>query len=175
MREATQKIKVYRTMNQLNQNKSTLLPENIPQELKALKQWVLYRIKEINGRLTKPPYRANGRKASSTDSKTWCTFEQAVEAYKKGFAGIGFVFTEDDPYCGIDFDHCVNLETKVIESWAMEWIGKFASYTEYSPSGTGIHIIVQGQIPSEKGIKKGDYEMYDHARYFTFTGDIIEP
>ncbi len=164
-------------MKTVERNKSALFPENIPDELKALKQWVVYRLekKPEKDKLEKVPYKTNAVNASTTNPKTWCSFEQAVEAFEEeGFDGIGFVFTKDDPYCGIDFDHCVNLETKVIESWAMEWIGKFASYTEYSPSGTGIHIIVQGQILSEKGIKKGDYEMYDHARYFTFTGDIIE-
>ena len=57
---------------------------------------------------------------------------------------------------------------------AKEWIEKFQSYTEYSPSKTGTHTIVKGKLPCEKGIKKGDYEIYDYARYFTFTGDVIE-
>ena len=163
-------------MNQLEADKSTLLSENIPEELKALDQWVVYRLEKVKDRLTKPPYQVNGYKASSTKPETWCAFEQAFEAYnKKNFDGIGFVFTKDDPYTGIDFDGCVNPETKSIESWAMEWIVKFSSYTEFSPSKTGTHTIVKGKLPCEKGIKKGDYEIYDHARYFTFTGDVIEP
>jgi putative DNA primase/helicase len=146
----------------------------IPEELKELRQWVVYRLEVVKGRLTKPPYQTNGYKANTTNPKTWCAFDEALDAYKqKDFDGIGFVFTEDDPYTGIDFDHCVDPETKAIEPWAMEWIDKFDSYTEYSPSKTGTHTIVKGKLPCEKGIKKGDYEIYDHARYFTFTGDVI--
>lgn len=164
-------------MNATNElNNPVLIPENIPEELKALNQWVVYRIEEINGRLTKPPYQTNGKKASTTDPETCCTFEQALEAFQeKNFDGIGFVFTKDDPYTGIDLDDCVNPETKAIESWAMDWINRFSSYTEFSPSKTGTHTIVKGELPCEKGIKKGDYEIYDHARYFTFTGDVIVP
>ncbi len=165
-------------MNQLKLNKLTLFPENIPEELKDLNQWVVYRLVEKPGK-EKPdkiPYQTNFSKASVINPKTWCSFAQALASYqKKNFDGIGFVFTKDDPYTGIDFDGCVNPETKVIEPWAKDWIDKFASYTEFSPSRTGTHTIVKGKLPSDKGIKKGDYEIYDWGRYFTFTGAIIEP
>ncbi len=160
-------------------NKPILIPENIPEELKKRRQWIVYRFEKKPGK-EKPdkiPYQTNEvYKASSTNPKTWCSFEEALAAYEtKGFDGIGFVFTKDDPYCGIDFDSCVNPETKAIEPWAKEWIDKFASYTEYSPSGTGTHTIVKGKLPSGKGKKKCDYEVYDWGRFFTFTGDIIDP
>ncbi len=139
------------------------------------RSWVVYRIEEISERLTKPPYQTDGKKASVTDPQTWCSFEQALDAYKtRGFDGIGFVFTKDDPFCGIDYDKCVDPETKTLEPWAKKWIDKFASYTEYSPSMTGAHTIVRGKLPSESGKKKGYYEIYDHSRYFTFTGNIID-
>ncbi len=156
-------------------NKPKLFPENIPEELKALRQWVVYRIDDRKGKLTKVPYQVNGRKASSSDPDSWCSFKQALGTYQtKGFDGIGFAFTENDPYCGVDFDDCVDPETKAIESWAKEWIDKFSSYTEYSPSMTGVHIIVKGKLPSKSGKKRGDYEIYDHSRYFTFTGNVID-
>ncbi|MCR4289886.1 MAG: AAA family ATPase [Candidatus Scalindua sp.] len=162
-------------MKQLELNKSNLFPEKIPEELKVLNQWVVYRLIKKQGKekLSKVPYQTKYGKANSTNPKTWCTFEQVLEAYtNKNFDGIGFVFTKDDPYCGIDLDKCINPETNVIEPWAKNWIDKFESYTEYSPSKTGTHTIVKGKLPSEKGKKKGDYEIYDHARYFTFTGNI---
>ncbi len=162
-----------------NLNKPNLIPENIPQELKDLNQWVLYRLVKKPGK-EKPdkiPYQTNGiYKASTTNPKTWCSFEDALVAYEtKGFDGIGFVFTKDDSYTGIDFDNCVNPETKTIKPWAKEWIDKFASYTEFSPSMTGTHTIVKGKLPSEKGKKKADYEIYSHSHYFTFTGDVVDP
>jgi len=161
------------------QNKQNFFPYNIPVELKTRKQWVMYRLVKKPGKdkLEKVPYQVNTVKvkaASTTSPRTWSTFEQAEKAYEKGgFDGIGFVFTKDDPYCGVDLDTCVNPDTNDMEPWAKEWIDKFASYTERSPSGTGIHAIVKGKLPFEKGTKKGNYEIYDWGRFFTFTGNII--
>ncbi len=162
-------------INQQKVNKPNLFSENIPEELKEHNQWVVYRMEERNGKRTKVPYQSEGRRASSTDPGTWCSFTQAFNTYKtKEFDGIGFVFTKDDPYCGIDYDTCVIPETKTLEPWAKVWIDKFASYSEYSPSMTGVHTIVKGKLPSQRGKRKGCYEIYDHSRYFTFTGDRID-
>ncbi len=159
-------------------NKPSISVESIPEELKACNQWVMYRLMKKPGKV-KPdrvPMRANFSNASVTNPKTWCSFDDAVSALKKkNFNGIGFVFTGEDPYCGVDMDSCVNPKTNIIESWAKDWIDKFASYTELSPSGTGVHIIVKGKLLSEKGKKKEDYEIYDRKRFFTFTGNIISP
>jgi len=164
-------------MKKLELERTSLFTENIPEELKELDQWVVYRLEyqPEKEKPTKPPFQANGKKAKSTDPETWCTFKEVCDAYETGsFEGIGFVFTNDDPYCGIDLDNCKNPETDIIETWAKDWVDKFQSYTEYSSSNTGIHIIVKGNLPSETGKKKGDYEMYDHSRYFTFTGNLVD-
>ena len=71
------------------------------------------------------------------------------------------------PCVGIDLDKCRNAESGVIELWAKEIIEKLNSYTEISPSGTGIHIWVKGAIP-KTGRRKGRIEIYDSGRdYFT--------
>src|SRR5262249_50949154 len=88
-------------------------------------------------------------------------------AYRGG--GIGYVFAPDDPYVGIDLDHCVDLETLDIAAWAKAHIGALKSYTEQSPSGTGLHILVKGTLPPG-GRRKGRVEMYDAGRFFTITG-----
>lgn len=131
----------------------------IPKELQALPQWVVYRLPD------KIPLQANGERARTNDSSTWATFGEVKEAV--GFDGIGFVFTENDPYCGIDLDHCINAGKFTEEK--KKWVRHFNSYSEVSPSGKGIHITVKGKLPAE-GSKKGDYECYDRRRYFTFTG-----
>lgn len=145
----------------------TLLPENIPAELRRLARWVVFRFEERakeNGETetTKVPYQPNGRKAQSTNPGTWVTFEEAMRA--SGFDGIGFVL--GDGITGIDLDHCVT--DGVIEEWAQVIIDSFASYTEYSVSGTGIHILIRGQVPDGlKGRRKGAIECYSEGRYFT--------
>src|SRR5918997_852027 len=121
--------------------------ENIPKELKVRPQWVVW--KAVGEKPDKVPYSARtGRKASSTDLMTWSTFEEALEAYEKGkCAGLGFVFSSGDPYAGVDLDGCRDSRTGEIELWAAEIIDGLDSYTELSPSGEGVHIIVKGKVP----------------------------
>jgi putative DNA primase/helicase len=83
-------------------------------------------------------------------------------------AGVGFVFTKDDPYAGIDLDHCRNPETGEIAPWAQAIVDYLSSYTEVSPSGTGVKIFVRGALPA--GAHKSAIEAYDSGRYFTVTG-----
>ena len=141
--------------------------------LRELCQWVVWRTEPRPGssKPTKVPYSPiSGRKADSTAPRTWAGYEEAVEARRKhGYDGIGFVFSKDDPYCGVDLDHCRNPETGEIESWAQEIISELDSYTEISPSGDGVHIILRGTLPPGRN-RKGDFETYDHARYFSITG-----
>ena len=153
--------------------------ESIPQELKDLKQWVVWKL-EIgkDNRLTKVPYRIDlpGAKASATNPKSWTTFKNAVFTLEneKGYAGIGFVFTESDPYIGIDFDKCIEKETGLVYPSLEQDILSLNSYTEISQSGTGIHVIGRGTNPDPdgKGSKNGNFEMYSSGRYFTLTGNI---
>jgi putative DNA primase/helicase len=143
---------------------------NIPGELKARPEWVLWRA--VGEKPDKVPYSARtGRRASSTDLLTWGTFQEALEAYKNGeYAGLGFVFSSADPYTGIDLDDCVD-EDGEIALWALEIARYLESYTEISATGTGLHIIVRGEIPNRR---KGDVEVYSSKRFFTMTGHVVE-
>jgi hypothetical protein len=141
------------------------------QNIRDLRQWLCWRTEERDGKSTKVPYSPlTGERASSTDPKTWASYSAAVTASKEqGYGGIGFVFTPDDDLCGIDLDACIDLETGEIESWAQEMIEELDSYTEISPSGTGVHILVRGTLPEGRN-RKGRFEAYDRGRYFTVTG-----
>ena len=142
--------------------------KNIPLELRKLKQWVVYK----NEHKTRIPYQVAGRcqkKASSSDPSTWTTFGAASAAVKNKLAdGIGFVFTSDDPYTGIDLDNKQDDAEKAADNDM--WVTSFDSYTERSPSGMGYHIIVKGEVGT--GINKDGFEAYSQGRYFTFTGDV---
>jgi putative DNA primase/helicase len=152
-------------------------PSEIPEAMKARPQWVVWKLKFVDGKWKKVPVNAkNGRFASSTNPSTWSTFEQSRKYYEHhrgaGIMGIGFVFTKDDPYTGVDLDHCRDAETGDILPWALEIVQYLSSYTELSPSGTGLHIIVFGVLPP--GLRKvGDVEMYDDLHYFTITGNLL--
>jgi len=147
--------------------------DGIPSELKALPQWVCWRWEERGDNWTKPPFQPSGVYAASTDSTTWSTFEDVRAAYRNGgFAGIGFVLAKGDGIIGIDLDHCVDPQTGEIESWAWEIVNEMNSYTERSPSGTGLRILARGKLPGT-GHKRGNIEVYDRGRYLTVTGQVV--
>lgn len=159
----------------------------IPDELKALPQWVCWKyVKRANApKPTKLPYNAiTGDMAESDNPMTWATFAQAVDCWEghgDTFAGIGFVFSELDPYCGIDLDDCLNEQGEPHPS-ASRALSLLASYSEISPSGRGVKIIVRATKPGDSckrtGIKwtpndTGAIEIYDRLRYFTITGNVV--
>jgi putative DNA primase/helicase len=152
-------------------------PEGIPpQGLIELPQWVAWKMElGKDGRPTKVPYNARtGAKASSTNPQTWADYRMAARrAQTPGYSGVGFVVSPDDPYTGIDLDHCRDAETGEIEDWAQEIISELSSYTEVSPSGTGVRIFVHAVLPDGKR-RTGRIEMYDSARFFTVTGRHLE-
>ncbi len=147
----------------------------IPPDLAERPQWVIWRWEERDGKATKPPYSAiNGGLASSTDPSTWTTFDKAHAVSGEGdWNGVGFVFTEDDPFAGADLDKCRNPVTGSIDPKAREVVDALNSYTEISPSGTGLHVICRGPLPPG-GRKRGTLEMYDSGRYFCVTGEHLE-
>lgn len=156
--------------------------QNIPQELKDLKQWVCFKMEEVVDEKTgekkqkKVPKNPNGiYNAKINDTKTWGTFSEAVESCRKnGYENIAFALTENDPYCGIDIDKCLD-ENGVFNAISQEILNLFKNtYSEYSRSGTGIHIIFKGDM-SEKGRKNPKFglEFYKSDRFLVCTGNVI--
>src|SRR5258708_7649858 len=80
----------------------------LPAELLEYKQWVLWRRAEVDGRKTKLPISPwSGKLASCNKPQTWSTYRHVRYALRRFRCdGVGFVFTEDDPFCGIDLDSC---------------------------------------------------------------------
>lgn len=158
----------------------TALPvriEGIPDELRDRKQWVVwqYFLKDPTAKKpwTKKPLRPNGQPAATTDSKTWSSFDAVARAYAQGrYDGIGFVFTADDAYVGVDLDAHRHPETGALDEVARDVIARLpGAYVEVSPSATGLHLIARGVLPP--GPRKRDeigVEMYEAGRYFCMTG-----
>ncbi|GAB1378771.1 hypothetical protein [Pararhodobacter aggregans] len=138
-------------------------PQNIPEELKLLPQWVGH------NEAKEPINVHTGRLASSTARSTWATFDQAAAAVAEGrVLGLGFVLTEDDPYTLIDLDVKQGEQPTELQN---DIVKQFESYAEYSPSGRGLHIIVKGSVP--KGRKTRYVEIYSTGRYMTVTGNVF--
>jgi primase-polymerase (primpol)-like protein len=143
--------------------------------LTSLDQWVCWRREERDGKATKVPVEpATGGYASTTEPDTWTDVETALEAVETANAdGIGFVFTDDDQFVGVDLDDCRDPESGTIDDWARDVVTRLDSYAEVSPSGTGVHVIVEGELPEGRS-RKGDVEMYETSRFFTVTGDRLD-
>ncbi len=134
-------------------------------ELKELPQWVGYTAKKV------PMNPHSGGAAASNNPETWGTAAQAWAAKKRrGWAGIGFVFTIQTGVIGVDLDDCFidTPDGRRLSDMARQVVQMLNSYTELSPSGNGLHILACGSIPHS--IKQPGFEMYNELRYFTVTG-----
>ena len=158
----------------------TVEPGNIPSALKARRQWVLWKSEEQDGKKTKVPYQKpinkTDYKASTASPSTWGHFDELWTYYDTlgGYSGVAFVISANDPYTGIDLDHCVDQEGN-IEPWAQNIIDRLDSYTEISPSGTGIRIFVKGEKPGSR-CRTGqfpNFEIYNQLRLLSLTGNHL--
>lgn len=165
---------------------------NIPEPLREYNQWICWGTEErTNGDdetyetkvpldVTKP-----GAHAACDDPETWVSFERACEydRHHETTDGIGFVFTDDDPFTGIDFDNVVDDDSLDWEEWARAHIECVDSYTERSPTKTGAHTIARGTKPGDRcrtgmeqtleKFEKSEIEIYETDRFFTVTGDHV--
>jgi len=154
---------------------------NLPPAMRERQQWLLWRLEEIPGRdgLQKVPYYCNGAKrkgdlGGADDLARLAPFDAAVQrlAGSLHWSGLGFAFLgAADGLIAIDLDGTVDADTgELLRPEHLQIIDACASYTERSPSGTGVHIIVAGQCDSFKHDSVG-VEVYCGGRYFTCTGD----
>ena len=140
---------------------------NIPYELRLLKQWVGVGVD------SKVPMRIDTLySASSTNPDTWCSFADAKEAIEQGEISYpGFVFN-DNGIVGIDIDDGYD-EYGLMSELAADIIGKCGSYTEKSKSGRGFHILLKGDLPFKGKNNLKGVEIYKTARYFIMTGETV--
>lgn len=140
---------------------------NIPDELKALPQWVgAYRNSKV------PIMTTCNCAASSIEPDTWSTFQDAAMAVEKGrYDNIGFVFN-DNGIVGIDIDTGYD-EEGFVSPLAADIINKCKSYTERSRSGRGFHILLKGELPFKGKNNLNGVEIYKQSRYFIMTGDVL--
>lgn len=125
----------------------TALPDSIIQN----GLFCCWKYEERNGRKTKVPYQPEtGLGAKSNDPSSFVPYKTAVQA--SGYDGIGIgIF---NGICAIDLDNCVS-DSGYYTQTAAEIVALMHSYTEYSPSGNGLHILF-----SAKGFQ------YDTKRFY---------
>lgn len=149
--------------------------ETVPGVLRELRQWACWDHEREHDGWKKKPYQPGGEPASSIDPATWVSFEGACAG---DFDGIAFCLSEDDPHCVVDLDNCRDPKTGEIEAWAAKIVSRLDSYTEISPSGTGLHVWVRARKPgprcrfeSQNGLRR--IEIYDKDQFITVTGNCL--
>lgn len=171
VKKAKQKIEEYQNDRKYE--------KNTPLNLRNRNQFIIWKYELVKdkdglptGRITKVPYNPKtGNRAASNSRSSWSDFDTACNAVDKYNAnGVGIMFANG--LIGIDIDHCIDDEGNLSEQ-AQEITKAIDSYTEYSPSGKGLHIFCFGKIPDE-GNKRDDVEIYSKDRFFTLTGDLFE-
>jgi predicted P-loop ATPase len=141
-------------------------------DIRKQKRWVLWNLEEVEGRQTKVPYSVQGKRASSTDPSTWTDYATAKRANEMFGSGIGIVFTPAEDLLGIDIDHVLEdgkLAGEHIDS-IHKLIKEAKTYTEISPSGTGLHLYLSLSAPlTLTASRHSPFEAYTSGRYFTYT------
>lgn len=150
-----------------------LRADTIPASLKTVPHWVTWRYEprpEGVGKPHKKPLTPSGRPADITNPRTWSSFDNCVESYTRGqgIAGVGYVLTKSDPVVGIDLDNCLVGDQLAPDAQEITYL--LDSYTEISPSGRGLRILVNADVGEWGGRRRGGLEIYSDRRYLTITG-----
>ena len=147
-------------------------PPGIPDALKGLNQWVVWNYRQVDGKLKKPPLNPRTmRDAGTNDPHTWSDFATALAVYEDGKAdGIGVVMRAGSGVVGIDLDDCIAPDGTV-EPNALRIVEMINSYTELSPSGTGLHVFALAELPVAR--RSGPVELYGTSQYLTVTGAVF--
>ncbi len=170
--------------NQALKKPSAIMPdlESVPEYLRKFPHWILWRYDLVEGKYRKVPYCPYSQfKAKTNNKNSWSAFSYARNAYESNrtkYDGVAIVASSDDDLVLIDLDHHLehNEETGefILTTFAAEIIESFDSYTEISPSQTGIHIIIRGKLPENIRHKVAELglEVYDTGRSLAITGRI---
>lgn len=157
-------------------------PDNIPAEMAKLRRWAPWRAEwdEKKQKWTKIPHRASRPEfgLSNKNATGWVTLAEALAAYRanpKLFAGVGYLMTGPHGITGVDLDHCRDPQTGKIDDWASSVVSRLNSYTEVSPSGTGLHAMVLGDVPEDWTNHERGIEVYggNEARFLCITGQAL--
>tara|TARA_R110002073_G_scaffold233985_1_gene395249 strand:- start:18409 stop:19488 length:1080 start_codon:yes stop_codon:yes gene_type:complete len=168
-------IEEHPTMSAVS-NKPFIDVNAVPAMLRRFDQWVCWKDvqDQRGGRRRKVPVNPKSRRfASVTDRSTWTNIDTAILTYSKHLDeldGIGFVFTMDDPFIGVDLDDCRDPNTGNLSVTADEILDFLPTYTEVSPSGTGLKAIatIDSVFPSRRR-SDPEIEIYSSGRFFTIT------
>jgi len=149
----------------------------VPQAMRDRPQWLLWRYVagEPGKKPRKMPFYVSGRQrvgaqGSEADRAALTSFDIALTHLARGHhEGLGFAFLPGDGLIGIDIDGAIDPGSGEVAPRCQAIVDACGSYTELSPSGRGVHIIVEGESATFKDNSIG-LEVYCGRQYFTVTG-----
>lgn len=149
----------------------------VPKTMQRAKRWAVWRYEDNGGaKPQKVPYSAYyDGKASTANLKAWAYYSQAeAKLLYSDFDGLGYLFTAADGLTFIDLDHCIDNDGE-LSPFARDILALFpTTYTEYSISETGLHLVIKGSVPAAYKNEALGIEIYNTGRYMAFTGNVIE-
>lgn len=179
-----------------------LFPKQL-QKYKSMNIWINYctvQNEKLHSGFDKVPINPHNLKFANVTERQNCTdFDTAIlnidkeitlyyqptrQNIKTKISGVGIILEFAD-LVGIDLDDVVDTETGIINPTALKTVDFLSSYAEYSVSGRGLHILVDGRLHTKevnaRGLSKGikyrfddfEIEMYDNSRYLTFSGNVF--
>jgi hypothetical protein len=169
-----------------------IIAANIPEELRRLPQWTLWKF--LPGKATpanpnpkprKVPFWKRDCPASSTNPRTWSQFARVLDEYllrRNWWDGLMFALIENNGITFIDADNAYPSDAAEIAPWAAGLQRRFAdTFQEASVSDTGFHILCHARAPrgGQWTVHRGEaeigkVEVYDHARFVVMTGATAE-
>jgi len=149
--------------------------DRLPSSLLERAQWIVWRSEHRDGKRTKVPLDPATKECASVDEPSqWVDYQTARQSlHVDAVDGLGFVFTDSDPFVGVDLDDCRNPITGELSPLAHDITTTLDSYTEVSPSGLGVHVLARGDLPRTRR-RRGSLEVYDDGRFFTITGRHLD-
>lgn len=144
------------------------------EELKTQRRWLLWRYEASkSGKPTKVPHAPSGRKARTNDPSTWSNYAECAAVVSQ-FSGIGLA--TGNGLVSADLDDVI-VNGKIIPE-ATEIVTALNSYTEVSPSGTGLLVLACGVLPGAGFARKlgpeSAVEIKSDGFFHTFTGQHLE-
>jgi hypothetical protein len=147
-----------------------------PEAFKRFAQFIIYKTvpsASRPGKMDKLPcdYRT-GQMCNAHDPANWtdyATAKAAATARCEGW-GVGFVFTENDPFWFLDIDGClIDGQWSAVALSLCQMLA--GAYVEVSASGKGLHIFGTGKPPAHKS-RNATYglEFYSSGRFVALTG-----
>jgi hypothetical protein len=154
-------------------------------EVKSLDQWICWRYMKGKGQKRKKPptHPTGGHDINPLKPSNWMAYDLASMYSKSSpfLEGIGFVPTENDDLCFLDFDERIDEETGEIPVSISKLVDMLDSYAYRTPN-LGVRIVVKGTLDDTGGNyvftdpatgEEHVFEVYDRNQYLTFTDHVV--